>query len=61
MSNIRTKFGKTTRAVPEICSRTDTKSVDVHRCYRYGEVTSQSLWSRYDHHFVGLTRYNALS
>ena len=26
-----------------------------------GEVTSQSLWSRYDHHFVDITRYNALS
>ena len=26
-----------------------------------GEVTSQSLWSRYDRHFVGITRYNALS
>ena len=22
---------------------------------------SQSLWSRYDRHFVGITRYNALS
>jgi len=22
-----------------------------------GEVTSQSLWSRYDRHFVGITRY----
>jgi len=26
-----------------------------------GEVTSQSLWSRHDRHFVGVTRYNALS
>jgi len=26
-----------------------------------GEVTSQSLWSRYDRHFVGVTRHNALS
>jgi len=26
-----------------------------------GEVTSQSLWSRYDRHFVGKTQYNALS
>ena len=25
------------------------------------EVTSQGLWSRYDRHFVGITRYNALS
>jgi len=24
-----------------------------------GEVTSQSLWSRYDRHFVGITRHNA--
>jgi len=29
--------------------------------YTLGEVTSQSLWSRYDRHFVGTTRYNALS
>jgi len=29
--------------------------------YIQGEVTSQSLWSRYDCHFVGITRYNALS
>jgi len=27
----------------------------------YGEVTSQNLWSRYDRHFVGITRHNALS
>jgi len=25
-----------------------------------GEVTSQSLWSRYDRHFVGITRHNVL-
>ena len=25
------------------------------------EVTSQSLWSRYDRHFMGMTRYSALS
>ena len=25
------------------------------------EVTSRSLWSRYDRHFVGITRHNALS
>ena len=29
--------------------------------YIQGEVTSQSLWSRYDRHFVGITRYDALS
>jgi len=29
--------------------------------YTQGEVTSQSLWSRYDHHFVGITRHDALS
>ena len=29
--------------------------------YTQGEVTSQSLWSRYDRHFVGITRYNASS
>jgi len=27
----------------------------------YDEVTSQSLRSRYDRHYVGITRYNALS
>jgi len=25
----------------------------------YGEVTSQKLWSRYDRHLEGITRYNA--
>jgi len=29
--------------------------------YTLGEVTSQSLWSRYHRHFVGITRHNALS
>ena len=29
--------------------------------YTQGEVTSQSPWSRYDRHFVGITRHNALS
>ena len=29
--------------------------------YTQGEVTLQSLWSRYDRHFVSITRYNALS
>ena len=28
--------------------------------YAQGEVTSQSLWSRYDRHYVGIVRYNAL-
>jgi len=28
--------------------------------YTWGEVTPQSLWPRYDRHFVGITRYNAL-
>ena len=27
--------------------------------YTEGEVTSQSLWSRYDRHFVGITRHDA--
>jgi len=31
------------------------------RWYTQGEVASQSLWSRYDRHFVGITRHNALS
>ena len=29
--------------------------------YTQDEVTPQSLWSRYDRHFVGITRHNALS
>ena len=29
--------------------------------YTQGEVMSPSLWSRYERHFVGITRYNALS
>ena len=29
--------------------------------YTQGEVTSLRLWSRYDRHFVGITRYNAFS
>jgi len=33
----------------------------INQLYTSGEVTSQSLWSRYDRHFVGTTRYNALS
>jgi len=28
--------------------------------YTQGEVTSQSLRSRYDRHFVGITKHNAL-
>ena len=31
----------------------------VYLSYTQGEVTSQSLWSRYDRHFLGTTRYNA--
>ena len=29
--------------------------------YTKGDVTSQSLWSRYDRRFVGITRYSSLS
>ena len=29
--------------------------------YTQGEMTSQSVWSRYERHFVGITRHNALS
>jgi len=51
-------------------SNTQTHSIHRHmdetrnivmRRNTQGEVTSQSLWSRYDRHFVGITRYNALS
>ena len=29
--------------------------------YTWAEVTSHSLWSPHDRHFVGITRYNSLS
>jgi len=37
-----------------------TATTRVHG-YTQGEGTSQCLWSRYDRHFVGITRRNALS
>jgi len=40
-------------------ARSPRHRVSSWRCTQ-GEATSQSLWSRYDHHFVGITRYNAL-
>jgi len=30
----------------------------IKKVYTEGEVTSPSLWSRYDRHFVGITRYS---
>jgi len=36
-------------------------SADSRHSYTQGEMTSQSQWSRYDRHFVGITRHNALS
>ena len=30
----------------------------IKKVYTEGEVTSSSLWSRYDRHFVGITRYS---
>ena len=38
--------------------RISCSEVDRHES-TYGEVTSQSLWSRYERHFVGITRHNA--
>ena len=37
-----------------------TYNVVALRCIStaWGEVTSQNLWSRYDRHFVGITRHN---
>ena len=29
--------------------------------YTYREMTSHNLWSRYDHHFVGVTWHNVWS
>ena len=37
------------------------RQVVVDDLYIQGEVTSQSLWSRYDRHFVGITRHNTFS
>ena len=49
----------------QICRVTEVsfsacKSACVFLLY-WGEVTAQSVWSRYDHHFLGMTRYNMLS
>jgi len=42
--------------------RSDTIRYDTRCCtYMYGEVTSQSLWSRHDRHFVGITWHNMWS
>jgi len=49
------------------CQKTGSNLKDVlrlminHKVVYIGEVTSQSLWSRYDRYFVGITRYNRLS
>jgi len=36
------------------------RTLSTTHAYTEGDVTSQSLWSRDDRHFVGITRYNAL-
>ena len=36
---------------------TDTSIYGTVDSYTHGEVMSQSLWSRYERHFVGITRY----
>ena len=38
----------------------ETYNVQMFSHYTEGEVTSQSLWSRYDRHFVGITRYKCV-
>jgi len=43
------------------CNRAQRVNYTSVRNYTYGEMTSQCLWSRYDRHFVGITRHNALS
>jgi len=53
---------------PAMCNRDDHigtgipmgMGIRLRLANTYGEVTSQSLWSRYDRHFVGITRYTAL-
>jgi len=39
----------------------NTESVTDHSSLYLQIAESQSLWSRYDRHFVDITRYNALS
>ena len=38
-----------------------TRRIRFRRTFTHRVVSSQSPWSRYDRHFVGITRYNALS
>jgi len=45
----------------ELFNQCDTEGGWIMRVYTQGEVTSQSLWSRYDCHFVGITQCYALS
>jgi len=48
---VRTGFSQRDHATPPTTVASNTQ----------GEVTSHSLWSQYDPHFVGITRCNALS
>jgi len=44
-----------------LCFEIQVSTVYIRALYTQGEVTSQSLRSRHDRHFVGITRHNALS
>jgi len=45
----KSEFAVIFRSVPRAAARTPWSNAQ-------GEVTSESLWSRYDRHFVGITR-----
>jgi len=57
---------KESAAVRKICRKGLPGLSHIHKLcaqwkYTGGVVASRSLWSRYDRHLVGITRYNALS
>ena len=51
----------TRRSASAICYDATSACLSVISRYTWSEVTSQSPWSRYDRHCVGITRHNALS
>ena len=55
-------FARVTAEMPGMLYETvkESKRVSTYNNTQ-GEVTSQSLWSQYDSHFVGITRHNAFS
>jgi len=59
--------GRTDGAIPNFPTRAEHNKLNTfdafaaRSLYTQDEMTSRSLWSRYDRHFVGISRYNALS